>query len=442
MTTIRRARVALAFLVVTIGLTAHARAQTNDEIFPTLQWNFSTPGARANGMGRSFIAIADDASAAVTNPAGLMSLTRPQVYGEYKNTRLKVERLASANSLTSLAATANTSIVNTLSFLSASAPINNKIAVAFSIHRFLDYHEVFNLAPRPIPNDPAANLFRPVDGQADFTGTAYGGSVAYMITDQLRVGATVAANVLKADSQAVRTTLTINSQGQIVSSGIVANQTSIHDSQTAVSVNGGALYRINEMINVGFNFERSPRFNSSETLEFNPSATANQPLTTASGFPKSFPFNVPDHFGFGVSVRPNAKLLIAADGVRTNYSSLSKNTTIIFNGDPPQLTGSEYSTPDVTEFHVGAEYNVYTMMGNPLFVRGGVFTNPVHLVTYTGNITDRTTQAAEVAKYNLLPRSDETRGTVGVGIALGPRAQIDAAYVFSKEFVLSGAVRF
>src|SRR5262249_22808498 len=124
-------------------------------------------------------------------------------------------------------------------------------------------------------------------------------------------------------------------------------------------------------------------------------------------------------------------------------SSLSKNTTIIFDGDPaPQLTGSEFDTPDVTELHVGAEYNVYTMMGNPLFVRGGVFTNPAHLVTYTGNISDRTQQAAEVAVYNFLPRKDETRGTAGVGIAIGPRAQIDAAYVFSKEFVLSAAVRF
>jgi long-subunit fatty acid transport protein len=442
MTMSRVRRTVLVVAVGAVGLAAPVAAQTNDEIFPTLQWNFSTPGARANGMGRSFVGVADDASAAVTNPAGLINLTRPQVYGEYKNTRLKIDRLAAPDSLSTLTPTTNTSIVNALSFLSVSAPVTSKIAVGVSVHRFLDYHETFNLAPRPIPNDPGANLFRPVDGQADFTGTAFGGSVAYMVNDNLRVGATVAANMVKAQSRAVRTTLTRNAQGEIVSSGIVANETSIDDNQTKLSVTAGVLFKINEMVSVGFNYERSPKYSFSETLQFNPSTTSNQPLSTASGFPKSFEFNVPDHFGFGVSIRPTSQLLIAADGVWTGYSSLSKNTAIIFNSDPPQLTGSEYSTPDVTELHVGAEYNVYTLKGNPLFVRAGVFTNPAHLVTYNGNVSDRTSQAAEQAKYNLLPRTDETRGTVGVGFVLGPRAQIDAAYVFSNEFVLSSAIRF
>jgi hypothetical protein len=76
-----------------------------------------------------------------------------------------------------------------------------------------------------------------------------------------------------------------------------------------------------------------------------------------------------------------------------------------------------------------------------LFVRAGVFTNPNHLVTFTGT-PDPAINASEAANYNLLPRKDETSGTFGVGIALGPRAQIDAAYVFRKEFVLSSAVRF
>jgi len=97
MTTIRAFRCVLVLTVASLGLTAAAEAQTNDEVFPQVQWNFSTPGARANGMGRTFIGTADDASAAVTNPAGLMSLTRPQVYAEYKNTDISVDRLATVD---------------------------------------------------------------------------------------------------------------------------------------------------------------------------------------------------------------------------------------------------------------------------------------------------------------------------------------------------------
>jgi long-chain fatty acid transport protein len=436
MTMTRAVRVLLALVVATVGLAATAAAQTNDEIFPTLQWNFSTPGARANGMGRSFIGIADDASAAVTNPAGLMSLTRPQVYAEFKTTRLKVDRLAAANSLTTLQPTANTTTVNALSFLSVSAPINSKLAVGFSVHRFLDYHETFSLATRLVPNDPANQAFFPVTGQADFTGTAFGGSVAYQVTEGLRIGLTVAGNRLGADSEATRNDF----RADLTASNIIVNQTSIHDTQNAVSATIGALYKVNEMVSLGFSYEKSPHFNTTENLQRNPGFSttpqSNQTLVATPGFPKDVQMNVPDHFGFGAAIRPNSKLLIAADAVRTNYASLSETTTIVFSTDTAKPT--DYVTPDVTEFHVGAEYNVFDLSGNPLFVRAGVFTNPDHLVTYKGAPPIPT----EVAKYNLLPRTDETRGTIGVGFVVGPRAQIDAAYVFGKEFVLSSGVRF
>jgi len=447
MTTTRFARIVVAFAVLTAGMAFSAAAQTNDEAtpFPSLQWNFSTPGARANAMGRSFIGVADDASAAVTNPAGLTSLTRPQVYAEYKNTQLKIDRLATVDSLRTLQPTTNTATVNSLSFLSVSAPIGDKIAVAGSIYRFLDYHESFNFDPRPIPNSPGGFVLFPITGNADFTATAYGGSVAYNVTNELHVGGTIAANQLKATSVGTRNAIATFGSNP-TTSPIVVNQTSIDASEMAVSGSLGALYKVNDMVNVGFDFTKGPKFNSSENLLANPgynpnipSRGTNQPLTQATGFPKAFSLNVPDHYGIGVAVRPTPKLLIAGDAVRINYSSLSKNTTVVFQ--TTTLTGNEYATPDVWETHVGAEYNVYSMTGNAIFVRGGFFSNPAHLVTFTGT-SDPEVNAAETAKFNLLPRSNETRGTAGVGIAIGPRAQIDAAYIFGKELVLSGAVRF
>src|SRR5262249_17183047 len=130
----------------------------------------------------------------------------------------------------------------------------------------------------------------------------------------------------------------------------------------------------------------------------------------------------------------------AGDVVRTLYSSLSKNTTLIFFDD--KLTGNEYSTPDVTEVHFGAEYNVFNMMDkNQIFVRAGVYTNPSHVVTFSGTAGREGTSRGK-GQYNLTPRKDETRGTIGAGVAIGPRAQIDAAYVFGREFVVSAGVRF
>ena len=50
---------------------------------------FDIPGARANAMGGAFIAVADDATAAYTNPAGLTILTKPELALEYKYTEYK-----------------------------------------------------------------------------------------------------------------------------------------------------------------------------------------------------------------------------------------------------------------------------------------------------------------------------------------------------------------
>src|SRR5215471_17126052 len=69
----------LVILVATFGMVAlgaEARAQ--------LIVNLSTPGARASAMGGAFIAVADDATTAITNPAGLSNLSIPEIYVEGK----------------------------------------------------------------------------------------------------------------------------------------------------------------------------------------------------------------------------------------------------------------------------------------------------------------------------------------------------------------------
>ena len=51
-----------------------ASAQVEEQ----LEYNFLGAGARANGMGDAFIAVADDATAIFWNPAGLFLLDQPE----------------------------------------------------------------------------------------------------------------------------------------------------------------------------------------------------------------------------------------------------------------------------------------------------------------------------------------------------------------------------
>lgn len=67
---VRLASIALAVLVAA----GAAHGQQFVDISP-FQFNLSTPGARSLGMGGAFLALADDATAAYTNPAGLTHLT-------------------------------------------------------------------------------------------------------------------------------------------------------------------------------------------------------------------------------------------------------------------------------------------------------------------------------------------------------------------------------
>src|SRR2546428_4892558 len=73
-------------LTVCLALALPVAAQNTDiESLSGLQFNFGNPGARSLGMGGAFLGLADDASAAEANPAGLTVLRKPEVSLEVRN---------------------------------------------------------------------------------------------------------------------------------------------------------------------------------------------------------------------------------------------------------------------------------------------------------------------------------------------------------------------
>ena len=51
----------------------------------TFEFSFSNPGARSLGLGGAFTALADDATAAFANPAGLVQLGSLEVSAEIRH---------------------------------------------------------------------------------------------------------------------------------------------------------------------------------------------------------------------------------------------------------------------------------------------------------------------------------------------------------------------
>src|SRR5437763_5432074 len=73
-------------LLIIALVTVPALAQNTDiESLSGLQFNFGNPGARSLGMGGAFLGLADDASAAEANPAGLTILRKPEISVEGRN---------------------------------------------------------------------------------------------------------------------------------------------------------------------------------------------------------------------------------------------------------------------------------------------------------------------------------------------------------------------
>jgi len=79
-------------LLLLCASAAHAQSGQTAQI--PLQFDFLNPGARSLGLGSAFVAVADDATSAFTNPAGLTLSIRPEISTEIRYRRLDTPYLS------------------------------------------------------------------------------------------------------------------------------------------------------------------------------------------------------------------------------------------------------------------------------------------------------------------------------------------------------------
>ena len=418
MSTVRRR--ALMFVLLAMGLAwgRPAAAQTDEEFFQTFPLNFSNPGARAQAMGGAFIAVADDASSAVTNPAGLTNLTRQQAYFEYKGLSAPVAKLNSFDSLITGVGPVQAPFKSLPGFVNFARPINDKMTVAVSYHQFLAYQNQFTLDARRIIA-LSAPVFPEVNANVSFRGDSVSGAIGYTVAPKLKVGGAVSWNRLDASVDAVRNNRPVQSGGSFFNSftptdpwcgtsatatgGVTVNpcsatqlaanipSTEIHDSPTAIGATGGVLIQAAESLSIGAVFAYEPRFNVTENVK------ANQSYPGISDKTWKFPFNMPSHVGGGLAWRLNDRTLAAFDSVWVQYSSLvtnNKDAIVVFR-DPasytsvnircaPQntncLTTELATVSNGVDLHGGVEYEILTAP-TPLFIRYGMERLAPHVIT-------------------------------------------------------------
>jgi long-subunit fatty acid transport protein len=395
------------------------------------------------GLGGAFVALADDATAAFANPAGLVQLLRPEVSLELRKRKYSTpytEGGRASGSPTGLGidtvegirTASSNETTSGVSYLSFVYP-GTRWSVALYRHQLAD----FSLATEinGLFGDVSEGVTRRYEDQwtvtdLDVVGTGLAG--AYRLSDRLNLGFGVSYFSGKVDNQGETYAIDNSSQAFWERNPFLPERMWVSSSflvdDTDVGLNIGVLWNFAASWRLGGVYRQGPRFhyelyNRAGPLNDEPEGTILESVTDRS-------IAFPDVWGLGVAYRsPNGSLTIGVEWDRVEYSIIGETL------DSPLVDTSLAAIDDANELHLGVEY--VFLETSPLFaIRGGIWRDPDHRFRYLGD--DPFSQALYLQGEDILHVS------AGVGIAFS-RFQIDVGADFSDVadvFALSAIYSF
>jgi long-chain fatty acid transport protein len=425
------------------GAQSFWRKNDRNTFLRNIQFNFNIPSARAVGLGGAFVAIADDATAGMANPAGLTILTKPEISVHYKISRFSHTEFAGNKENPDFRKRFNNSI-GSQSYFSLVYPYGK---FSFSLYR----QELINFESS-YEGDGFGSIFDNPDldpaefalgnqTRSDIEVKNWGAAFAYKPTRYLSIG--ISNMVSNLEFRFVENLFVRDAQDKRKRIfGVNSNS-----SDTKYSINLGLKFQPHPDFNFGAVFRSGPRFDILNTIEDVDETSGRTIIRQAD---QDLVFKVPDVYSLGVACRPLDNLTLSLDVVRVQYSDLIGGLDRNLNDDDIGVSIDEFPysrfvdsdgiedlvLKDGTEVHFGVEYYIITKeWAIPL--RAGFYTDPSHVVY--------TTVENEALK-RLFPRgSDEVHGTFGFGFVLQNKIQLDTAVNFSRnvsEFLLSAVFRF
>ena len=470
--------------VVLLTPLAPAAAQTNDEVNAGLQFNFTPPGARSLGMGGAFLAMADDASAAVTNPAGLTNLVKPEfsiegLYTEFTNVFVDFGRAQPANLFGAASGQAGSNgypgdtidrivfgesedSTSGVSFASFVYP-GDRWAVAAYYHQLANFKAHFQregpyfTAPSVDrdspdilePNSMTAFRILPAIAKLDLEIEDLGIAGAIEITERISLGGGLTYSDFRLDSMTSRYHHRPASNGAGVFEAAVFNDMFVGDGgnltaastergdDTDVTFNVGLLARPSDRWRIGAAFREGAEFdlrgNVITTIQDTDAPDFGQPIqgvqllgcseANAEPKPNCGEFKVPDIYGIGVTFLPRSNLSLSLDYLVVKYSQMTEDL-----GQLARPTGN-IKVDDSDQIHFGVEWG-FLNMTNPVFLRAGAWHDPDHRFAVDPNdLPAGGNFGAELREASVYQSGeDEMHVSIGVGIIINERVLIDAAY--------------
>lgn len=423
------------FVLLLLATVPNLFAITDEEIYRNFQFSFVNPGARSTAMGGAFIGLADDATAAEANPAGLTILTKPEVSFEYRNVRFNNDALNSFNPFVrgqlEIVSSNELKTISQPSFLSVVFPAGGA-TVAFSRQEVLnmegDINENLLFATPQFPGTSFNILALASSNQKIVNWNI---SSASKVTDHFSVGASLRYSRINWKTD-------VNNIGLINGVPVpnISFQTAMDDNDSAFAYNVGALWS-GSRFSAGAVYKRNPKFELA-AVETGPLAAKPGPFTNV--------LKVPDTFGFGLAVKPNDNITISSDLVWIKYSDLTDGFQAGYNAFTDLLTNADitYNVDDELEFHIGGE-GVIFIKGQAVALRQGYYFRPSNSLTVESVSSRVDAETRTFLDTIFAPRDDEHHFTLGAGIVFGPHLQLDWAADIantSDTFVASTVVRF
>ena len=373
----------LAFLVSPLLFVAGSEAATLfQQVGVASSPNPVGSGARAVGMGGAFIGVADDATAASWNPAGLIQLEKPEVsiVGEY----YKRNEEFSSGIRPEISNTGEVDGTN-LNYFSVTYPFKSfkNIVVSLNYQRLYDFNRSFSHRL----DFSSAGLDVVQDKQFEQNGFLgpVGIAGAIQITPSLSLGMTlnVWTGQLLWDNgwKATFTERSVGTQGGIP----VTIDTLVSDQYAdfrGINGNFGFLWNITPSLALGgviktpFTASVDHKFSYSQTSQFGPPVSTT--VTSQMSVVEEVDVKMPLSYGVGLAWRVSDALTLDFDVYRTHWSDyLLKdsrgNEFSPIDGRP----ASESDIGDTTQVRLGCEYLFFFPEKNiTVPFRAGLFYDP------------------------------------------------------------------
>ena len=432
MTLRRCARLLLTAVPLLLGASA-AEAQ----LVVPVQFDFLNPSARSLALGGAFVGLADDATAALVNPAGLIELTRKEISVEGRirhNTQPYLVGGRLSGTITgqgqdTVAGREFGSLDTTdgsLNFISFVYPRGRLRLAAFRqelIHVEQEYTSRGTFQNQGFDTrDSAFSAGRTLGIDT------YGASLAFDAR-KVRLGAGLLVQHFSLEFEFDRFF------HQDFYGTPDPRQSVFHFSQSGHDTAVGAVFGVLVPVStakIGISYKRAPRFDftSCSSGVLNPERCSNGT------------FKVPDLFSAGFSITLTPRFLVTTEYARAFHSQLRSDYIDVqtSQGEAPERR-DRFTIDDANEAHVGAEY-LLPVAGRPA-IRAGFWYDPDHSVHYAP--TGANDLLDERLNATLSTGRDLWHYTLGTMVAVHSRVDLSAAVDHSARSTVvstSAIIRF